>query len=113
MPFFYSTVSALVDALIPVPGGREQYRETRCKVFDFVIRQYRRTPNHLRLGLFAAALLLGLWPIPRFRSSFRALSEAQQLVIVDRWRRGGLLMRALILYFETLSVFAWYSYHEH
>jgi hypothetical protein len=109
---FRSTVSALVYSFIHERcNGLEKYDTfPHNAVTRFVLAEYQRMPDFLRLSLGLFTLLFDVWAIPNSKRPFHRLPHSQRWRLIQNWREGRLdCCRYLIRFYENLTIFGWYA----
>ncbi len=80
---------------------------------EFVLSQYDRMPDYLRLPFKLIAWIFDAAPILVHGRPFHKLSLATRQQIFLNWKNSSLgFKRDFIRFFDTLVIFAWYSEHE-
>lgn len=80
---------------------------------QFVLSQYDRMPDYLRVPFKLIAWFFDAAPIFIHGRPFHKLSLATRQQIVFNWKNASLgFKRDFIRFFDTLAIFAWYSERE-
>ena len=109
---FKSTIYAIADSVIRerCTNGSEGPSPSLDKVVQFITDQHARMPDYLRFPFKCLVLVFDAWAIPFTGRSFHNLSHArrwQQIQVFNGSKLG--FRRDMILFFETLTIFGWYS----
>lgn len=108
---FRSIVSTLCYSLIEerCPISRETDASDEF-VARFVLEQFGRMPDHLRLPLQLLTLMFGFSAILRWAAPFHRLQLARRRRWIQSWHQSRLrIFRDLIRFYESLVVYCWYE----
>ncbi len=105
-------VSALVESII-----RERFigKEAGAiysheSIVRFLLEQLARMPDYLRFPMKCLTLLFNVWSLPFTGRTFHRLPYDRQLRQIRDWRNSSFgFRRDLIKFYETFTVFGWYS----
>jgi hypothetical protein len=109
---FNRTVSALAESIIRercggTDTGAPQAREA---VARFLLATHARMPDYLRLPLRCLTLGFDAWALPTAGRPFHRLPPERRWRQIRAWKESALgPRRDLIKFYETLTVFGWYS----
>lgn len=110
---FRKTAQALVESILNaqcgVPPGDSQIE----MVTQFILQQHARMTDYLRGPLRFATIAFDAAALPRAAKPFHQLDLASRSRQVERWRKSKIgTQRDLILFFERLAIFGFYSMIE-
>lgn len=79
-------------------------------VTSFVLAQYARMPDYLRLPLFVLTLVFDLAGLGRSGTRFHRMTPCARRQHIAAWRTSRFrVARDFVRLFESLAVFCWYS----
>ncbi len=107
-----SVVSALVESIIRERciGTEAGEIHSHDSIVRFLLRQLARMPDYLRFPLKCLTLLFNVWSLPFTGRTFHCLPYDRQLRQIRDWRDSSFgFRRDLIKFYETFTVFGWYS----
>ncbi|MFO7718808.1 MAG: hypothetical protein R6W85_00020 [Gillisia sp.] len=114
-PDFRRCVFGIIDALIAdfKTAGRDTARPIIEKTSLFVLSRHSNMPDYLRLPFRALTLIFDSAPILTHGRPFHRLSGTLRKQIVKKWKSSSISFKNdFIRFFETLGIFAFYSYKE-
>ena len=80
------------------------------EVVGFVLQQHSRMPDYLRLPIVVLTLVFDLWGILQGGALFHRLPHSVRWHQIDLWQSSPIgFCRDLIRFYESLTVFGWYS----
>ncbi len=106
------TVSALAESIIweRCAGTDKGASHSHNSVVHFLLHQQAQMPDYLQFPLKCLTLLFDVWSLPFTGRTFHRLSNERRLRQIRAWRDSSLgLRRDLIKFYETFTVFGWYS----
>jgi len=109
---FHATIAALADSIIREHCGDagDDASQVRDAVAQFLLGQHGRMPDYLRLPLMCLTLVFDAWPLLYAGRPFHRLSHKRRWRQIRAWKQSKLgFRRDLVKFFETLTVFGWYS----
>jgi len=111
---FENTVRSMAAAMAASairPGDAQPSGE---EVAAFLLATHARMPDHLRLGIRCATLLLDAWPIPTSRLPFHRLPPIARDRQVSSWQRSRLgPIRSVMTFYGRLATYAvWAAHYE-
>ena len=107
-----SIVYALTDTITRDLKDNENSGISHYKdgIARFLLSQYMRMPDYLRVSFRIMMLLFDTWSIPFTGKLFHRLSHKQRELQVKAWKESKFAFRRdLIKFYESLILFAWYS----
>lgn len=108
---FHSTITAVADSMIRelcLDTGNTSY--PLDKVVRFLEDQHGRMPDYLPLPFKCLVLIFDAWSYPFTGRPFHRLPHRRRWRQIQAWKKSLLgFRRDLIRFFETLTVFSWYS----
>lgn len=109
---FNRAIFALAEAIIRdrCQRGDPGDRRSCAAVASFLLDQHRRMPDYLRIPFRCLTLLFDAWALPRTGRPFHKGSLEQRARQIRAWKGAALgVRRDLVKFYESLSIFAWYS----
>jgi hypothetical protein len=109
---FDRTVAALAEAIIRerCAGADPGAAHAGEAVARFLLATHARMPDHLRLPLTCLTLGFDAWALPTAGRPFHRLPPERRWRQIRAWKDSALgPRRDLIKFYETLTVFGWYS----
>jgi hypothetical protein len=112
---FERTLHALADSIIyercmNVETGLDHSPGT---VSNFLVEQYTRLPDYLRLPFKCLILVFDAWALLYRGRPFHRLSHDQRWLLIQAWQQSPIsFFRDLMKFCETLSIFSWYSLEQ-
>jgi hypothetical protein len=109
---FKNTVSSLCYAIIK----NKQLLENNSSCFphnqvvNFVLKQHQNMPDYLRLPILILTLGLNSYSFFQKGKLLTSLSTGLRCQYLDQWKQSSFSpLRDLMRFYESLTVFAWYS----
>ena len=109
---FQNTASALCYSIIQQRCSPSSSASafTHNEVVRFVGQQHRSMPDFLQFPIMVLTLVFDLWGIVRRGSLFHRLPHTERWDQIESWQNSPLgFCRDLIRFYESLTVFGWYS----
>lgn len=109
---FRLTLHALAETILRDLhcNGEEISAHALGEVVGFLSGQHARMTDFLRLPFKCVVLLFDAWSLPWTGRPFHRLSHTDRQEQFRKWKNSRLaLRRDLIRFFETMTVFCWYS----
>ena len=112
---FERTLHALADSIIYercMNVEADSYHSPGT-VSNFLVEQYTRLPDYLRLPFKCLVLVFDAWALLYTGRPFHCLSHDQLWPLIQAWQQSSIsFFRDLMKFCETLSMFIWYSLEE-
>jgi len=105
---FPKAVRAITEAVLLDRIGPEAVA-LAGPVSGFVLGQYSRMPDYLRLPVLTLTLLCDSWPLwLGFWRPLHRLPLEQRRLVIASWKRSRVgFRRSLIKFYESLAVYGW------
>jgi hypothetical protein len=105
------SMAAAMTASAIRPGDAQPSSD---EVAAFLLATHERMPDHLRLAVRWATLLLDAWPIPTSRLPFHRLPAAARDGQVSKWQASRLgPVRSIMTFYGRLATYAvWAAHYE-
>ena len=109
---FESTASALCYSIIHQRSQSTtlEIPFSHNKVVCFVLQQHSNMPDFFRLPIIILTLIFDLWGLLRRGTLFHRLPHESRWHQIQGWKNSPIsVCRDLIRFYESLTIFSWYS----
>ena len=112
-PNFEAAVVALADTIVRqrcMRSNGEPPAAALRQIVDYLLRAHAGMPDYLRAPVRIATLAFDSWALPTRGRPFHGLSADARSQQVLGWKASRIgPFRDLIRFYESLTIFAWYS----
>ena len=108
-PLIQPVIAALAESFLP-EGTAANPGSTAAKVVGFLQCKLRDMPGYLSTPIIMMTLMFDLFGIVLAGRPFRSMTPAQRARQVRLWKNSPIsVLRDFIRFYESLSLFAYYS----
>jgi hypothetical protein len=107
---FNNTVSALCYSIIDhrCYHNHENTDFPHNRIVQFVLQQYQRMPDYLKLPIFILTILFNIWGFFRKGCLFHRQLDKVRWQQIEAWKQSQFsIFQDLIRFYESLVIFCW------